>query len=80
MEKLKENDYICGNDTEQGLSKYRLATFNTSKWFWKGNFDKKEKEGFQKTEKTKKSNWPGQTFSEWKWNKKRCEKHDRNTE
>ena len=26
MEKLKENDYICGNDTEQGLSKYRLAT------------------------------------------------------
>ena len=26
MEKLMENDYICGNDTEQGLSKYRLAT------------------------------------------------------
>ena len=26
MEKLMENDYICGNDTEQGLSRYRLAT------------------------------------------------------
>ena len=26
MEKLMENDYICGNDTEQGLSRCRLAT------------------------------------------------------
>ena len=28
MEKLMENDYICGNDTEQGLSRYPLATLH----------------------------------------------------
>lgn len=28
MEKLMENDYICGNDTEKGLSRYPLATLH----------------------------------------------------
>ena len=28
MEKLMENDYICGNDTEQGLSRYPLTTLH----------------------------------------------------